>query len=402
MIFHIDIDAFFASVEQGFNPLLKNKSVIVGGLSHERGCVHTASYNAREKGIYTGMSLREAKRICPDAIFLKGDFRQYNAASKKLEEIFKSYTPIVEISSLDDAYLDMKGLLRYYKSYTNVALKIKERIREELKVTTSIGIASSKLVARIASGVHKPDGLVEVPLGREYEFLSPLPIEKLRGIGRINKRKLHDLGVEKISDLNRLSKIMLINILGTSTGEKIWEYASGKDNREVKQKKVPKQISRETSFEDDIDDEEIIKGTIRYLTERITKKLRQYNLKTRRARLRIVYTDNKHIEKIFTQDPPTFDGTELFRRLMILYEKIKLRRVRVKNVSIAVSELIEPGVQTSIFSEKTDSENLNKSIDETRENFGFTSVFYADTMVLKKKYRMDKNGYILHTPALSQ
>ena len=402
MIFHIDIDAFFASVEEGFNPLLYNKPVIVGGLAHERGCVHTASYEARRRGIYTGMSLKEAKRLCPDAVFLKGNFRQYRAAAITLENIFRSFTPVVEVSSLDDAYLDMRGLIRYYRSFTDAALKIKNRIREELNITASIGIASSKLVARIASGIHKPDGLVEVAPGNESSILCPLPIEKLRGIGRKSKEKLKDLGIKTIGEMRGLSKITLVQILGSSSAEEIWEYALGRDKREVNRKELPKQISRETSFEEDVDAEEIIIGTIRYLCERIAKKLREFNLKARRVRLRIRYSDNRSVEKFLTRDPASDDGIEIFTRLVFLYRNLNIRRVRVKHVSIAVSELVCTDRQIQIFTNTDKMKDLNLHVDEARNNFGFTSVFYADTLVLKTKYKMEKHGYILHTPALSQ
>ena len=189
-IMHIDADAFFASVEQGFNPLLRNRPVIIGGTENQRGVVHTASYEARARGVQTGMALVRAKQICPNAVFLKGQYEHYQAISLFLQEIYTKYTPIVEFTSLDDAYLDLTGTLHLHPSLEQVARDIQDEVWEKSGVGLSMGIGVNKAIANIASNLRKPKGIVNVPAGTEKEFLFPLPVDTLPGVGRMAKEKL--------------------------------------------------------------------------------------------------------------------------------------------------------------------------------------------------------------------
>ena len=271
---HIDADAFFASVEQGFNPLLRDRPVIVGGSENQRGVVHTASYEARARGIRTGMPLITAKRICPEATFLKGDFQHYRAASLIMQEVYLNYTPAVEFTSLDDAYLDFSGTERLYHSPAQLAQQIQNDVFRKLHIGVSLGIGSSKVIARIASGLKKPQGIVYVPPGSEKEFLAPLAVDQLPGVGRVAKEKLVDLGIFTIGQLAALPKLVLFDLFGQN-GQKMWELANGIDARPVEEKILPRQISRETTFEEDTTEREVIMGTLQYLTERISAKLRE-------------------------------------------------------------------------------------------------------------------------------
>lgn len=398
---HIDADAFFASVEQGYNPLLHDKPVIVGGTENQRGVVHTASYEARSRGIRTGMALFKAKEICPEAVFLKGNFQHYQAVSNIFQEVYLKYTPVVEFTSMDDAYLDLTGTLHLHQHPTIIAQEIQNDVLKKTGVGLSFGIGSSKVIARIASGLKKPKGIAYVPHGQEKEFLSALPVDELPGIGRIAKDKLTDLGIFKVGELAKLSKLLLEQLFGAN-GIKMWEFANAIDERSVKRKIIPTQLSRETSFEEDTGDTAIINGTFQYLTERIAKKLRSDDLSCRTVSVKIRYSDFTNDSRSRSLPYSTNDSTEIFQMVDSLYKEIHFRRIRVRHVGVGVTNIQLRNWQMSFFNERTRQEMLNTSIDEIRGKFGFMSILPAETIELKRKYRMDPNGYILHNPALTK
>jgi len=400
-IFHIDADAFFASVEQGFNPQLRDRPVIVGGKENQRGVVHTASYEARALGIRTGMALFKAKAVCPQAVFLKGNYEHYRAVSDVFQEVYLKYTPQVEFTSLDDAYLDLSGAMHLYPSARWIAKAIKDEVYRRTGVGLSVGIGSSKVIARIASDLQKPAGVVCIPAGQEQAFLAPLPVDVLPGVGRMAKERLIDLRIFKVGQLARLPKIVLEQLFGKN-GIKIWEYANGVDPRDVQRKIIPKQLSRETSFEEDSSDTNLIKGTLQYLTERIAKKLRQEELLCRSVSVKIGYSDFKRHAASHALDYPLNDGTQLFTMVEKIFENLHLRRIRVRHVGVSVTNIEPLNFQRSLFETPGDAASLNSAIDEIRDRFGFMALMPADTLELKRKYRMDAHGYILHNPALTR
>ena len=400
-IMHIDADAFFASVEQGFNPLLRGRPVIVGGTANQRGIVHTASYEARAFGVRTGMPLFKAKAICPQAVFLKGNYEHYRAVSDIFQEVYLRYTPKVEFTSLDDAYLDLSGALHLYPSAEWVAKAITDEIYTRTGVGLSVGIGSSKVIARIASGLKKPRGIVCVPLNREMEFLAHLPVDCLPGIGRIAKERLTDLHIFKVGDLAGLTKLIMEQLFGKN-GVRMWELANGIDNREVVRKIIPRHVSRETSFEEDTSDPGIVKATLQYLTERIAKKLRENNLTCRFLSVKIGYSDFKRHASSESLSHPSNDGAELFRNVDSIFEKIRLRRIRIRHVGVSAGRIEPVNYQRFLFNEQSRQNILNLTIDAIRERFGFMALTPADTLELQHKYRMDSHGYILHNPALTR
>ena len=391
-IIHIDADAFFASVEKSFNPLLKDKPVIVGGEENQRACVHTASYEARRAGVKTGMPLQMAKKLCPEAVCLKGDFRRYKAAGDIMRKILYRITPHIETASVDDMYINVTGYERFFSSLYEIAIYVKSEIYKELKITVSMGIAS---------GVNKPDGITIVPHGREKEFISELPVSELPGIGRKSEGILDEIGIGTIREIAELPMDLLIQIFGIN-GKKIWEYANGIDIRQVKIREISKQISRETSFEEDTDDEEIITGTMTYLSERITSKLRENCWVCKSVRLKILFPDGVGSSHSSVLSEVTDDGGDVFNGVMKIYKKMCFRRSRIRLVSIAVSKIDRKFSQTLLFGRDNKKDKLNEKIDIIRYKFGFTSIYPAKTMYLKTKYRMEKHGYILHAPSLSQ
>ena len=401
LILHIDADAFFASVEQGFNPKLRGKPVIVGGQENQRGVVHTASYEARACGVRTGMPLFRAKALCPQAVFLKGNYEHYRAVSQVLQEVYLKYTPKVEFTSLDDAYLDLSGALHLYPSARWVAERVKEEVWQRVGVSLSIGIGSNKVIARIASDLKKPGGIVEVPAGREREFLADLQVDVLPGIGRMAREKLFDLGIFKVRQLAALPKDVMEQLFGKN-GIKIWRFARGEDDRTVLPKVFPKQISRETSFEEDTSDLRIVRGTLQYLCERIGKKLRDEGLICRTIGVKIKYSDFKFHTSSVHLPFATNNGNELYKKARQLFEQIRLRRTRIRHVGVSVAQIEPKNYQRSLFNEQTRREMLDLVIDEIRQRFGFMAILPADTLELRRKYRMEPNGYILHNPALTR
>ncbi len=400
-IFHIDVDAFFASAEQSFNPLLREKPVIVGGFPTQRGVVHSASYDARARGVRTGMPLRQAQALCPEAVFLKGDFRHYHFLSEQLLRLYRRFSPRVEFASLDDAYLDMSGTRHLWPNPVEAARAIQNAAWERWHLPVSIGIGSSKLVSRLASDKKKPRGLTFVPPGHELAFLHPLPVGKLPGVGRVTERQLFELGITTIGELARLSKSLLHQLFGKN-GERLWELANGKDPREVQPIKIPRQLSRETSFEDDVADAAVVLSTVRYLLERIAQKLREKRLMARRVGVKIRYTGFQSFARMGTLPHATDDAALLAEFAEELFGKLPVRRERFRFVQVQVSGCEPAAWQGQLFPFEEKQKTLHGSIDAIRSRYGFMAILPAKTLLLQTNYRMDSHGYILHTPSLSQ
>ena len=401
IIIHIDADAFFASVEQGFNPLLWNKPVVVGGTENQRGVVHTASYEGRARGLRTGMPLVHAKRLCPEAIFLKGNFQHYLAASLFMQEIYLRYTPIVEFTSLDDAYLDLAGTMHLHPSPTDLARRIQHEVCEAIRIGVSLGIGTNKLIARIASGTKKPRGITYVPPGAETQFLAPLPVDKLPGIGHVAKGRLMELGLFTIGQLAAMPKMVLEDMFGVN-GLKMWEMAHGIDNREVKRRILPKQISRETTFEEDLTNHEVVMATLQYLSERIGAKLRQNGLVCRTVSVNICYSDFTRHKMAQTMPARTDSATDIFAEVEKIVARIPFRRLRIRHVGVQVTNIEWRDFQLQLFTGEQRGQLLDDAIDEIRQKYGFMSILPADTLELRRKYRIEKNGYVLHSPALTR
>ncbi len=401
-ILHIDADAFFASVEQAFNPKLANRPVIVGGSEDQRGVVHTASYEARRLGVYTGMPLRQAKRLVPQAAFLKGNFEHYQAISKEFQQIYYQFTPAIEMTSLDDAYLDLTGTLRLHRQAPlDIARTIQQKIYQAVKVPVSCGVGSAKLIARIASGSNKPHGLTNVPIGNELDFLHPLPVEKLPGIGRVACQRLHRLEIYTIGQLAKLPKLLLIQEFGIN-GRKFWQLANGIDPREVKEKSIPRQISRETGFEEDTSDSDVVKQVARYLTERITKKLREDRLIAQTVGVKLDYTGPHGYRKSRGLAEKSSSTEMISDMVNTLLQEAPFRRLRIHRVGVTVTNIQSRDWQGELFNERAHRDDLEGAIDAIRQRFGFMSIMPASLINLQQKYRMEKSGFILHAPALTQ
>ncbi len=403
-IMHIDLDAFFVSVEQVDNPELKGKPVIVGGKPERRGVAAAVSYEARRFGIHSGMPLITAYRLCPQAIFIEGSFTKYRDASRKFMAILADFTPFLEPSGLDEAYLDVTGFESLYGTIRQMAQVIKRRIRDELGLNASVGISGAKIVAKVASDLSKPDGLLEVTSGDEGSFLAPLDIAKLPGIGRKTERILRGLGVNTIGgELSLVPLSVLKSYFGTF-GELLHRYASGIDDRKVTPPGAAKSISRETTFGRDTADRSFLKTTLRYLSERVGSQLRQQNKQARCVTLKLRYADFTTITRSHTLKPASDTDQTITRiGLELLTKALAQERQPVRLIGIGVSNLTETGRQLDMLdSSARRQEQLNKAIDRIRKKYGFTAIQTGSTMRLKDVFPETDGGYTLHAPDLSR
>jgi len=402
-IIHIDLDAFFVSVEQVANPKLKGKPVVVGGRPQGRGVVAAASYEARAFGLHSGMPLVTASRLCPQAIFIQGSFPKYRDASQKFMAILADFSPFLEPIGLDEAYLDATGFESIHGSVKQMAAKIKQRVKAELGLTASIGIAGGKVVAKVASEMSKPDGLLEVAEGKERSFLAPLPIARLPGIGQKTERKLKRLGVTTIGKLPITPLSVLKSHFGAS-GEMLQRFASGVDEREVEPPAAAKSISRETTFGRDSRDRSLLKATLRYLGERVGADLRRKGKRARCVTLKLRYADFSTITRRQTLSQTTDSDQTIFDTgLKLLNQALAGEKQPVRLVGIGVSELVEVGGQLAMLdSSARQQEQLNKAIDRIRKKYGFSAIQTGRTLKLKDIFPEGGEGYTLTTPSLSR
>ena len=402
-IMHIDLDAFFVSVEQAQNPDLKSKPVVVGGKPDRRGVVASASYEARRFGLYAGMPLATASRLCPQAIFIEGNFHKYRDASQKLMAILADFSPYLEPLGLDEAYLDATGFESIHGTVRQMAMAIKQRIKDELSICASIGIASSKVVAKIASELSKPDGLLEVPTEKERSFLKPLPVAKLPGIGKKSEQILKGLGINTIGQLAALPLSVLKSHFGAAS-ELLHNHANGIDDREVEPPGEAKSISRETTFGKDTRDSSFLKATLRYLSERVGSELRQKDKLARCVTMKLRYADFTTITRQQTlsqasdTDQIIFDiGSKLLRK------ELSGEKQAVRLIGIGVSNLVEASRQLEMLDASAQRlEKLNSAIDRIRKKYGFTAIQTGRTLLLKDIFPESDDGYTLQTPSLSR
>ncbi|MDP7286335.1 MAG: DNA polymerase IV [Dehalococcoidales bacterium] len=402
-IMHIDLDAFFVSVEQVLNPDLQGKPVVVGGKPDRRGVVAAASYEARAFGLHSAMPLTTASRLCPQAIFIEGNFARYRNASQKFMAILADFSPYLEPLGMDEAYLDATGFESIHGSIRQMAVKIRKRVRNELGLCASIGIADSKAVAKIASDRSKPDGLLEVPPRKEHSFLSPLPVIKLPGIGQKSERILNGLGVSTIGQLAGLPLETLKSHFGTA-GELLHDHARGIDHRKVEPPSEAKSISRETTFDQNTRDASLLAATLRYLGERVGSDLRRKSKLTKCVTLKIRYTDFTTITRQQTLGRPSDTDQAIFDHgLKLLKKELSQEEQAVRLIGIKVSSLAEIGRQLDMLDPSAcRQEKLNTTIDRIRKKYGFTSIQTGRTLRLKNLFPPDNNGYTLQTPSLSR
>ncbi|MBI2304511.1 MAG: DNA polymerase IV [Chloroflexi bacterium] len=402
-ILHVDMDAFFVSVEQARHPQLRGKAVVVGGEPGGRGVVAAASYPARAYGLRAGMSLTVAQRLCPHAIFLPGNFAHYRETSERFMAMLAHLTPEVEVGGIDEAYLDLTGFDALYGPPRETARNLKERIRKELGLTASVGIATSKVVAKVASDLEKPDGLVEVPLGEEASFLAPLPIGRLPGVGPEVEKRLRGVGISTIGQLATTPAIHLRALLGV-WGEVLHRYARGVDTRKLAPPPPAKSISRSTTFPQDTWDRDFLGATLRYLSERVAAELRREAKWARCVTLKLRYADFQTISRSRTLKGPSDSEEVIFAVGQELMEgALRQRRCRVRLVGIEVARLVGGGWQLSLWDRSQDRwKRLHQAMDGVRHKYGFTALQVGRTVRLANSFPQVEGDYLLKTSCLSR
>jgi DNA polymerase IV len=349
-IIHLDMDAFYSSVEALDNPTLQGKPVIVGG-GERRGVVCAASYEARMFGVHSAQPTSTAKRLCPHGIFLPVRMERYQEMSDRIFGIFHRYTPLVEALSIDEAFLDVTASARLFGTSAEIAKEIKAAVRKETGLTVSAGVAATKFVSKIASDLRKPDGLTVVPRGKEKEFLSPLPVGKLWGVGKVTQAALHRMGVETIGDLSRIAVETLARKFGKH-GVLLHELSLGIDDREVVPEREAKSIGREDTYPEDLVSMEGIRKELLSLATRVAERMRSHGVKGRTATLKVKYNDFTLITRAATLDPATDDGGEIYRCAVALLPKTEAGKRPIRLLGISLSNL--SGGETEMPSGKSE------------------------------------------------
>lgn len=379
-ILHVDMDAFFVSVEELRDPSLKNKPVIVGGNPEGRGVVAAASYTARKFGIHSAMPVAQAKRLCPHAIFLRGSGKRYSEFSAKVFKILRRFSPLVEPMSLDEAFIDLTGCERLYGPVLESAEKIRKEIRETLGLNASIGIASNKLIAKIASAHCKPNGMLWIVPGMEQKFLAPLPIRCVPGIGPKGATALERKGVGSVGDLARIPLSTLEQDYG-KWGQSLYRKARGiSDSPVISETEDPHSISRETTFEKDSTDPIFLESTLSYLTEKAAARLRKNNLFAGTVTLKLRYSNFKTVTRSKKLDTPSAEDYKLFKTGMRLFRSVFTPRTRVRLIGIAFTSLTpSPLRQEDLFNSKCGKnwDDLYQGIDRIRNKYGFKYILRA-------------------------
>ena len=378
-IFHIDLDAFFVSVEQVLNPELKGKPVIVGGDPERRGVVASASYEARPFGIHAGLPASTAHRLCPQAMFIRPHFSLYRDASARFMKILSDFSPHVEPLGLDEAYLDVTGCVEPYGSPRKLALRIKERILDELQIKASVGVATCKVVAKIASDICKPDGLLEIAPGEEQAFLNPLPVAKLPGVGEKTEQALKEMGISTIGAFASLSLDTIRKRFG-ATGAALHSYAKGQDDRKVEAPGEAKSISQELTFPHDTLDHNFLEANLHNLCQRVCQDLRSHGKIARCVAIKLRYADFETITRQVTlQEASDVTRIVFAAAQQLLSKALARRRKPVRLIGIRISNLVGEGKQLTMFGSGTEKpEHLDKAIDKIRSKYGSTAIKTGD------------------------
>ena len=396
----VDMNAFLASVEQALNPTLLGKPVIVGGEPGTRGIVICSSYEARQMGVKFGLPLAEAYRRLPKASFVKGDIKVYIDYWRKVQEIFDEFTPLIEPVSMDEGYLDLTGCKNRFRSIRELGQTLKDNIKDRLNIRCSVGISTSKMFAKIACNMRKPDGLSIISERRAQEMLPSLAVRKLPNIGHRTGEILAELGVHTVGDLQKVPRPALVELFGVHGGE--WHnYAKGIDKRDVKPLQKPKSVTRETTFNADSVDKEFLKGTLYYLLERVCQKLRELDMVSGRIGVKLRYVDYSSADDVRTLDFPSNAEGEIHPYVIDLFESIYTRKTGVRHLGVSAINLSPAFRQIALFGTERPFD-LARGLDKVRSALGYHAIYTGRTMNLKDNFREVVDGYELRTPSLSQ
>lgn len=377
LILHIDMDAFFISVEQRDNPSLKGKPAAVCG-SLSRSVVTSANYEARPFGIRAGMPVQEARRRCPQVILVKGNHSKYTETASRIFSILKGYTPLVEVASIDEAYLDITDSMLLFQSLLHIAQSIKSRIREKERLTCSIGIAPNKLLAKLGSTLKKPDGLVIIQKDEVDGILRDLPVEKLSGIGPKLKEALNSMGIFTCGQLGKASVSVLRKRFGV-IGERLQEMGLGWDDSPVvpfDEGEEAKSFSHSVTLEKDTSDPNILKKVLLQLSEKVSQRMRGEGFYGRRVAITVRYSDFFTFSKQKTLFQWLNSGNEIFKHAWEIFESIPHPKP-IRLLGVGVSELKKEGYQLDLFEKKDKKDHLLKAMDRVNEKYGDWTLTWA-------------------------
>lgn len=375
MILHCDLDAFYASVEQIRDPLLRGKPVIVGGEPGRRGVVAAASYEARAFGVHSAMPLSTAQRLCPNGNFVRAHFDLYGDYSQRVFEIYRRFTPVVEPLSLDEAFLDLNGTERALGPVRDSALRIRDDVKAATGLDVSIGIASSKVVAKVASDLRKPRGFVEVAPGAEAAFLASLPLRRLPGLGPSMEERLRPLGLQTIGELAAIPQADLERRFGKH-GLQLWNFARGIDGRPVVAPGDPKGISRETTFDRDLHDQVELEAVLRQLGQHAAKSMRDNGLYCRTINLKLRYDNFETISRSHTLGAATAVEDDVVRGVVDLFRAAWDRSRKIRLLGAGVSNLSHASRQLALFDEEPHAKQalVTASVDKIRDRYGWKAL----------------------------
>lgn len=371
-ILHLDMDAFYASVEVRRNPALAGKPVIVGG-AEGRGVVVAATYEARSFGIHAAMPMSRALRLCPTAVVVAADHGAYAEVSAQLYQILLSVTPYVETLALDEAFLDVAGSIKLLGRPTEIAKLLRQKITSELQLTASVGIAPNKFLAKLASTYAKPDGVLLIPESEIINFLHPLPIGALWGVGEKTELKLKELGLAKVADIANLSFATLERILGNAAAEHLYELAWGRDDRPVVITEVEKSIGHESTFGQDLFDPTEVEAELLRLSDQVSTRLRNRELAARTISIKVRFHDFTTITRSKTLTGFTHSTQEINQVARQLYRNLGLQRARIRLLGVR-AENLQPA-QIASFQPTLDQpelgwEEADQAVDKARARFG--------------------------------
>ncbi|HLJ46124.1 MAG TPA: DNA polymerase IV [Bryobacteraceae bacterium] len=395
--FHVDMDAFFVSVEELYDPSLKGKPVVVGGQRDQRGVVSAASYAARKFGVHSAMPLRTAARLCPHAVFVDGHPERYRDYSRKVYQVLKGFSPLVNMASIDEAYIDITGTERLHGPPLRAANTLHERIRRETSLNNSIGVATSRLVAKISSDQAKPNGVLWVIPGEEARFLAPLEVRKIPGVGKATEKALHDCGIRRVGDLAALDEDFLASRFG-QWGLALAGKSRGLDagawfSHDVGEHTVAKSISHEHTFNQDTADAAQLEAMLARLSEMVGRRLREHSLYARTVQLKLRYSDFSTITRAHSIDHGTQLDTEIFEQARALFRANWRPGLAIRLLGVQASGLKDDEGQLNLMAEDKTKRwrKALTAVDQLRDKFGESSVSLAAALGGRFRERVHEN-----------
>src|SRR6202047_4006575 len=396
-IFHVDMDAFFVSVEELYDPSLKGKPVVVGGQRDERGVVSAASYAARKFGVHSAMPLRTAAKLCPQAIFVDGHPERYRECSEKVFNVLTTFSPQVEMASINEAYLDMTGTARLHGPPLLAAHKLHQRMKDETCLNCSIGIGSSRLIAKVSSAQAKPNGVLWIVPGEESKFLAPLDVREIPGVGKVMEGHLHKLGIKKVGDLARLDESELSERFGkwglALAGKARGEDAGGWFDSEVGADTDPKSISHEHTYNEDTASAERLESTLMRLSEMVGRRLRESRLHARTLQLKLRYKDFSTITRAHSLPSPTQLDNEIFEQIRLLFRQNWRPGAQVRLLGVHASSFEAQAGQGDLLEDgrRQRWQQALSAADRLRDKFGESSVSLASGLCGGFRERTQEN-----------